>query len=1669
MKTFLRFIFSAFVFIFLSPTSHAQLKATFTYADGYNACGESYLKISLNNTSSIDIYPIIAEFQLNSAMQASAFTTSLPDSKIIMSATGNKVKIVFDTLLTNTGLFDINVKMVSTRSCDLSGCGTFLSTTDTLALKYNSKETFFYNTSILGSPCLTYDETLFSNRLTSAFLGDTITRKIILTNTGGGKFDGYVQLKDVFGEFISIESIYSTNTGYTLSSAGTTNDSTYIFKGKFSNIMNGDSIVIIEKVIVTKCIVEDEGKSSIYIDWSCNNALCNKITPYPIIAQVLKNKKKPDVVINWTAVPESNCMGSKTKYVYTIKNQGTRPATGLKFKLRATDYNTYTYISKNSLVLKDTTGMLLLGSSVGTLYPTIPLIQTFQHTCTIADPLYEWDFEFESLMPDDSFQVEAEGFQCCPGDDTSNVDLTFETWYLSVDYKDECKEESFSTNSTSPNNNILYLRQFYEPIITDMHEDDVKTFEIFNNDFTTDFYRLHVDNAAFKIRIKLDTGLVYVPNTLKLSSVYGYTLSPTSEQLIAGVGVDGYNDPFLEATFILPDTFITDHTFFGRFMRNSSVLFNLKAVCPAKVPSSRFTQDFLLIPDMTCNQTCEILLASTTTLISVHCPGCITPGWVATSHTAMRINLGEKDNDNNRLPDNLTYTAADRSKIKNNRCIPGDTLQTELIAYFQDGDPLLGKTAHDLATTGPAPFEFNYSYLINDISFGKLFNINSIKVFITDFDKTAITSGVDSVMLPLSCVTKIPNPKDTLSNAQFFFDLSLDSLHKYGIDPAYKYAPNDGIRILCVYNILEPSSLYLSNPPTTTDPWFERDNSSILLNSFNNIIYLTGERNTATDNTRADAGDAFKTDPNSLDSTMIYWCEGYGSASTIVGKRREYQFTIPANVQCKERASFYVALHPSGGIFRNAFPFEYRNFMIIDSVQAFVPPGYKFEDWTITNTISKPDGFLEYEECTRTDTLKNIHVRGPIITVHIDPLYVRQTDFGDSPCIDKLVYGDEEIVTTISYNIVPDCDLPETKIIYSSPTLYYRVGPNRLPYHDISVTEQCLPPTGIQVCKFYPSEVSVKKMNAGLKLSPVTNEIQLSQQTFCYPINLEETKGENANYSFLKIKSLHHKVKAEMLTNKETNQVYFPDAFGVFHLDTTLAKSVEQYELCLSNICGKLIAKDTVRLIFGHDCFSYPDSTLSNICKLDSIEHYVFPGTLAIGDFVSGPDSITMCEGFEIVSNYQVTGIGGVEDMLLNIKSDSTSLLSASMIINDEASTDIFDTYIPAKSRFDLKQKILAVKSDGIKAGDKIKITLKFNTDCQYKGSAIASQAVLITSACDTLYADSLKYTPPAMKKFPTPDNKLLALSFGNLQNLGGQIDVTINATNLSATATNNTTRITFLLPLGFTYASMSSGDAPTQLTDTSIVWDIAAGIASTATKTLRPILNYNPVLCDSIVFHALLGDISVGCSSQPCVQRDTLYSYKIPVTCYPCPPEISISERCKEVPVFNVLTWQYTPLNYCPDDRSFFYTLYYSTTHDGNYTALITTQDKTYTHDSLAAYDGCYYVTVSDSLHHLSSQSDIICKSTCREQFQCGDLFIPNLVTPNKDGSNETFEITGNYTSLNVEIYNSWGSTVFHSDNYKNEWYAKGLSDGVYFYEIHIDGSDKKCVGWVQVLGNKQ
>jgi gliding motility-associated-like protein len=77
--------------------------------------------------------------------------------------------------------------------------------------------------------------------------------------------------------------------------------------------------------------------------------------------------------------------------------------------------------------------------------------------------------------------------------------------------------------------------------------------------------------------------------------------------------------------------------------------------------------------------------------------------------------------------------------------------------------------------------------------------------------------------------------------------------------------------------------------------------------------------------------------------------------------------------------------------------------------------------------------------------------------------------------------------------------------------------------------------------------------------------------------------------------------------------------------------------------------------------------------------------------------------------------------------------------------------------------------------------------------------------------------------------------------------------------------------------------------------------------------------------------------------------------------------------------------------------------------------------------------------------------------------IFIPNVITPNGDDFNDTFFIRNLPSSTQVIIVNRWGKEVYKSDDYKNNWDAKDVTEGVYYYRIKA--GEEVFTGWLEVL----
>ncbi len=82
----------------------------------------------------------------------------------------------------------------------------------------------------------------------------------------------------------------------------------------------------------------------------------------------------------------------------------------------------------------------------------------------------------------------------------------------------------------------------------------------------------------------------------------------------------------------------------------------------------------------------------------------------------------------------------------------------------------------------------------------------------------------------------------------------------------------------------------------------------------------------------------------------------------------------------------------------------------------------------------------------------------------------------------------------------------------------------------------------------------------------------------------------------------------------------------------------------------------------------------------------------------------------------------------------------------------------------------------------------------------------------------------------------------------------------------------------------------------------------------------------------------------------------------------------------------------------------------------------------------------------------------------------IPNGFSPNADGVNDAFVITGleNFPSASLIVFNRWGSKVYESSPYRNDWTgtddsSEPLSDDTYYIQLDL-GNSEQHAGFVVI-----
>ncbi|NGM72292.1 gliding motility-associated C-terminal domain-containing protein [Sphingobacterium sp. SGL-16] len=82
--------------------------------------------------------------------------------------------------------------------------------------------------------------------------------------------------------------------------------------------------------------------------------------------------------------------------------------------------------------------------------------------------------------------------------------------------------------------------------------------------------------------------------------------------------------------------------------------------------------------------------------------------------------------------------------------------------------------------------------------------------------------------------------------------------------------------------------------------------------------------------------------------------------------------------------------------------------------------------------------------------------------------------------------------------------------------------------------------------------------------------------------------------------------------------------------------------------------------------------------------------------------------------------------------------------------------------------------------------------------------------------------------------------------------------------------------------------------------------------------------------------------------------------------------------------------------------------------------------------------------------------------KIEVAGILIPNVITPNGDGLNDTVELIGVYQfeRVEIQIFDRFKNLIYENSNYKNDWQvSSSVRDGTYFYILKFNKKGEKAI----------
>ena len=558
-------------------------------------------------------------------------------------------------------------------------------------------------------------------------------------------------------------------------------------------------------------------------------------------------------------------------------------------------------------------------------------------------------------------------------------------------------------------------------------------------------------------------------------------------------------------------------------LSGSKISFSLGLDCNATTPpTSNGDVDVDLnlsyIMDSNCSNPYKMPLICESETTTLECSGVCSKGVIFDDFSLKRTTFGQPDNDQDGIADgsgsiNLNNVVLDRVMV---------------------GDEFTATFTGTVKTSWNYP-SFNYGYASSQITNGDNIELVSVDVSVYDYsaDETLICNDV-----PYS--SSISNGILTTD-----FDLSIPMLLSNGClaFSGFQFENNDVISLTPVYKVI-------GNIGANIDDI-----------TFNNEFYVSAIANPS-------------------NTAFQFSCGNQNGDISIIG----YEYLVDGNenlsvndctIRVGQNFHFGVGNCCDNGSWSDLFPYEFRNWSLVNQAVVEIPEGYAVENIFLRqNRLGLNDQIV-----TQNHPLSPVNVNGNIYTLDLS-----QALNSNGGTINE---GDGSFDGSLFFDLRPECDLAQN------------VG--ELVNWDFNFQESALLEGNITSSFVGADQLTYQR--ADLQLSSNNQTIDGIEKMATWEVEVTNSSNSNAENSWISIESISNNITIDKVIDLSNNMQLF-EVNGLYQIGLVNANSTKnirieaEYNTCVT---------DDLQLNVGYDCLAYPIDLASANCGYSNYSVSVNP------------------------------------------------------------------------------------------------------------------------------------------------------------------------------------------------------------------------------------------------------------------------------------------------------------------------------------------------------------------------------------------------------------------------------------------------------------------------------